>query len=56
MQAENVDLLCVLGFAFDPQAIGVTEDDGITVEATPKGSPMSRGSDDSAASPSCWSG
>lgn len=30
---ENVDLLCVLGFAFDPQATGVTEADGITVEA-----------------------
>jgi adenine-specific DNA-methyltransferase len=28
---ESVDLLCVLGFAFDPQATGVTEDDGVTV-------------------------
>ncbi len=28
---ESVDLLCVLGFAFDPLATGVTEDDGVTV-------------------------
>jgi adenine-specific DNA-methyltransferase len=28
---ESVELLCVLGFAFDPQATGVTEDDGVTV-------------------------
>ena len=27
IDAEDVDLLCVLGFAFDPQVIGVTEDD-----------------------------
>ncbi len=37
IRAEDVDLLCVLGFAFDPQAIGVTEDDGVTVEATDAG-------------------
>ncbi|WP_308465630.1 site-specific DNA-methyltransferase [Rathayibacter soli] len=29
----SVDLLCVLGFAFDPQATGVTEDDGVTIIA-----------------------
>lgn len=28
---SSVDLLCVLGFAFDPLATGVTEDDGVTV-------------------------
>ena len=28
---ESVDLLCVLGFAFDPQATGVTANDGVTV-------------------------
>lgn len=28
---SEVDLLCVLGFAFDPQATGVTEADGVTV-------------------------
>lgn len=28
---ESVDLLCVLGFAFDPRATGVTENDGVTV-------------------------
>ncbi|QEO09928.1 site-specific DNA-methyltransferase [Protaetiibacter larvae] len=28
---DSVDLLCVLGFAFDPQATGVTEEDGVTV-------------------------
>jgi adenine-specific DNA-methyltransferase len=31
--AVDVDLLCVLGFAFDPTALGVTDEDGITVEA-----------------------
>jgi len=30
---EDVDLLCVLGFAFDPQATGVTEADGVTIVA-----------------------
>jgi len=28
---DSVDLLCVLGFAFDPLATGVTEPDGVTV-------------------------
>lgn len=28
---DSVDLLCVLGFAFDPLSIGVTEEDGVTV-------------------------
>ncbi len=28
IRAEDVDLLCVLGFAFDPQATGVTEPTG----------------------------
>lgn len=28
---ESVELLCVLGFAFDPLATGVTEDDSVTV-------------------------
>jgi adenine-specific DNA-methyltransferase len=37
IRAEDVDLLCVLGFAFDPQATGVTEDDGVTVEASDEG-------------------
>jgi len=31
MADDSVDLLCVLGFAFDPQATGVTEADGVTV-------------------------
>jgi adenine-specific DNA-methyltransferase len=35
--AEDVDLLCVLGFAFDPTALGVTADDGLTVEASEDG-------------------
>ncbi|WP_169581549.1 MULTISPECIES: site-specific DNA-methyltransferase [Microbacterium] len=30
---KDVDLLCVLGFAFDPQATGVTEADGVTIVA-----------------------
>ena len=33
IRAADIDLLCILGFAFDPQATGVTEDDGVTVEA-----------------------
>ena len=32
IRAEEVDLLCVLGFAFDPQALGVHLEDGVTVE------------------------
>lgn len=36
IQADNVDLLCILGFAFDPN-ISVTETDGVTVEATDEG-------------------
>lgn len=34
IQAEAVDLLCILGFAFDPNVTNVTETDGVTVEAT----------------------
>ena len=37
INAEGVDLLAILGFAFDPQVTGVTEDDGVTVEATDEG-------------------
>jgi adenine-specific DNA-methyltransferase len=33
IRAADIDLLCILGFAFDPQATGVTQDDGVTVEA-----------------------
>lgn len=33
IRASDIDLLCILGFAFDPQATGVTQDDGVTVEA-----------------------
>jgi adenine-specific DNA-methyltransferase len=33
----EADLLCVLGFAFDPQATGVTEDDNVTIEASRDG-------------------
>ena len=29
--AAGIDLVCVLGFAFDPQATGVTQEDGVTV-------------------------
>lgn len=32
IRAGDVDLLCVLAFAFDPQATGVTLEDGVTVE------------------------
>ena len=37
IKAENIDLLAVLGFAFDPQVTGITEDDGVTVEASDDG-------------------
>ena len=37
IQAEGVDLLCILGFAFDPNVTNVTETDGVTVEATDEG-------------------
>lgn len=37
IQAENVDLLCILGFAFDPNVTNVTETDGVTVKATDEG-------------------
>ncbi len=37
INAEGVELLCILGFAFDAQVIGVTEDDGVTVEASDDG-------------------
>ena len=32
IRAGDVDLLCVLAFAFDPQATGVTLEDGVSVE------------------------
>ncbi|ODR09835.1 DNA methylase [Mycolicibacillus koreensis] len=37
INAEGVDLLCVLGFAFDPQVTGVTEEDGVTVDVSDEG-------------------
>jgi adenine-specific DNA-methyltransferase len=37
INTEGVDLLCVLGFAFDPTALHVTEEDGVTVEASEEG-------------------
>jgi adenine-specific DNA-methyltransferase len=37
IQADDVDLLCILGFAFDPNVTSVTETDGVTVEATDEG-------------------
>lgn len=33
----DIDLLCVLGFAFDPQVTNVTEEDGFTIEASDEG-------------------
>jgi len=39
IRAEDVDLLCILGFAFDPQVTGVTAQDGVTVEASDEASP-----------------
>lgn len=37
INADGVDLLCILGFAFDAQVTGVLEDDGLTVEASAEG-------------------
>lgn len=37
IRAGDVDLLCVLAFAFDPQATGVTLEDGVTVETSDVG-------------------
>ena len=37
IKAEGVDLLCILGFAFDAQVTGVTGEDGVTVEASDEG-------------------
>lgn len=37
INAEGVALLCILGFAFDAQVTGVTEDDAVTVEASDEG-------------------
>jgi adenine-specific DNA-methyltransferase len=37
IHAEGVDVLCVLGFAFDPQATGVIEQDGISIDASDEG-------------------
>lgn len=37
LAAEDIGLLAILAFAFDPQVTGVTETDGITVEATDEG-------------------
>ena len=37
IHAEGVELLCVLGFAFDPQVTGVTDHDGVTVDASEEG-------------------
>jgi adenine-specific DNA-methyltransferase len=37
VQAGDLDLLCILGFAFDPNVTNVTEADGVTVEATDEG-------------------
>ena len=37
IRAGDVALLCVLGFAFDPQVTNVTEEDGFTIEATDEG-------------------
>ena len=34
---DLLDLVCVLGFAFDPQATGVTSDDGVTIDASDLG-------------------
>jgi adenine-specific DNA-methyltransferase len=37
INSERVDLLAILGFAFDPQVTGLTEDDGVSIEASDEG-------------------
>jgi adenine-specific DNA-methyltransferase len=37
LEAEGVDLLAILGFAFDPQVTGLTDDDGVSIEASDDG-------------------
>lgn len=37
IQAEDIDLLCILGFAFDPLVTGLTEEDGVAVEISEDG-------------------
>jgi adenine-specific DNA-methyltransferase len=37
IHSEGVDLLAILGFAFDPQVTGLTEDDGVSIEASDQG-------------------
>jgi adenine-specific DNA-methyltransferase len=37
IDSEDVDLLAILGFAFDPQVTGLTEDDGVSIEASDDG-------------------
>jgi adenine-specific DNA-methyltransferase len=37
IDSEDVDLLAILGFAFDPQVTGLTEDDGVSIEASDGG-------------------
>ena len=37
IKAQDVDFLCILGFAFDPQVTGVTESDGVTVDVSDEG-------------------
>src|SRR5262249_26810725 len=37
IESEDVDLLAILGFAFDPQVTGITEDDGVSIEASDEG-------------------
>jgi adenine-specific DNA-methyltransferase len=37
IEADDVDLLAILGFAFDPQVTGLKEDDGVSIEASEEG-------------------
>ncbi|WP_238696906.1 site-specific DNA-methyltransferase [Streptomyces sp. E5N298] len=37
IEAQDIDLLCVLGFAFDASTAEVTESDGVTVETSSEG-------------------
>jgi len=56
VKAGDIDLVAVLGFAFDAQATEVTETEGSPSPPPTRGSPRWRVSAGSAASRSCWSG
>jgi adenine-specific DNA-methyltransferase len=56
VKAKDIDLLVVLAFAFDPQALGSAAADGTATTPAPMVSPMCRPSARWASYPCCWCG